>query len=115
MNKCFLTTILALQTILLVSCNQQPDNTAQIKALEDRIRQLEDQEKQLQLQNEQDRLNAERAAFDAEKQKFQEQQNAAAQATPSKTLSSSEVGLPRKSVRMESDTNISDSSQSGSY
>jgi hypothetical protein len=115
MNKCFLTAILALQTILLVSCNQQPDNTAQIKALEDRIRQLEDQEKQLQLQNEQDKLNAERAALDAEKEKFQEQQNAAAQAPSASTHSSSDAGLPRKSVRMESDASISDSSQSGSY
>jgi len=115
MNKCFLTTILALQTILLVSCNQQPDNTAQIRALDDRIRQLEDQEKQLQLQNEQDKLNAERAALDAEKEKFQEQQNAAAQAPSALSSSSSGAGLPRKSVRMESDASISDSSQSGPY
>src|SRR5262245_44633534 len=115
MNKCSLSAILALQIMLLVSCNQQPDNTAQIKGLEDRIRQLEDQEKQLQLQNERDKLNAERAALDAEKQKFQEQQNAAAQATPSSTPSSSDVGLPRKHVRMESDASIADSSQSDSY
>src|SRR4029077_13789953 len=108
MNKCFLTAILALQTILLVSCNQQPDNTAQIKGLEDRIRQLEDQEKQLQLQSDQDKLNAERAALDAEKQKFQEQKNAAAQKTPSSTLSASDAGLPRKSVRMESDASNAD-------
>jgi len=115
MNKHFLSAILALQAILLVSCNQQPDNTAQIKALEDRIRQLEDQEKQLQLQNEQDKLNAERTALDAEKEKFQAQQNAAARVLSASTHSSSDAGLPRKSVRMESDASISDSSQSGSY
>src|SRR6516162_7436685 len=115
MNKCFLSAILALQTILLLSCNQQPDNSAQIKGLEDRIRQLEDQEKQLQFQNEQDKLNADRATLDAEKEKFQEQQNAAAQAHSSSPSSSSGAGLPRKSVRMESDASISDSSQSGSY
>src|SRR6516164_9046519 len=115
MNKRFLSAILALQTMLFVSCNQQPDNTAQIKALEDRIRQLEDQEKQLQLQNEQNKLNAERTALDAEKEKFQAQQNAAARVLSASTHSSSDAGLPRKSVRMESDASISDSSQSGSY
>ena len=115
MNKRFLSAILALQTMLFVSCNQQPDNTAQIKGLEDRIRQLEDEEKQLQLQNEQDKLNAERAAFDAEKQKFQEQQSAAVQVPPESTRSSSEPILPRKPVRMESDASIYGSSQPDSY
>src|SRR5215471_17545778 len=111
MNKRFLSAILALQTMLFVSCNQQPDNTAQVKGLEDRIRQLEDQEKQLQLQSEQDKLAADRAAFEAEKQKFQEQQNVAAQATPGSTPSSADAVRSQKSVRMESDTSMPGNSQ----
>src|SRR4029077_15915526 len=111
MNKRSLSALLALQAIFLFSCNQQPDNTAQIKGLEDRIRQLEDQEKQLQLQSEQDKLAADRAAFEAEKQKFQDQQNAAAQATPGSTPSSSDVVRSQKSVRMESDASMPDDSQ----
>src|SRR5689334_12603795 len=113
-NKQSLSALLALQAIFLVSCNQQPDNTAQIKGLEDRIRQLEDQEKHLQLQNEQDKLAADRATLDAEKQKFQEQQNAAAQATPRSTLSPSDAVQSRKSVRMESDARIADDWQTDS-
>src|ERR1700704_4413152 len=97
MNKRFFSAVLAFQSLVMVSCNQQPDNTAQIKGLEDRIRQLEDQEKQLQLQSEQDKLAADRAALEVEKQKLQEQQNAAAQATPSS--SAADAGRPRKQVR----------------
>ena len=119
MNKRFFSAVLAFQSLLLVSCNQQPDNTAQIKGLEDRIRQLEDQEKQLQLQNAQDKLAADRAALEAEKQKLQDQQNAAAQATPASTLSSSDSSAvpPRKSVRIEeeSDSRIADKSPADSY
>src|SRR6266436_3476729 len=113
MNKRSLSVLLALQAIFLFSCNQQPDNTAQIKGLEDRIRQLEDQEKQLQLQSEQDKLAADRAALEAEKQKLQEQQNAAAQATPSS--SAAEAGRPRKQVRSDSDAGTPDDSQQRPY
>jgi hypothetical protein len=117
MNKRFLSAVLAIQSLVFVSCNQQPDNTAQIKGLEDRIRELEDQEKQLQLQNEQGKLAADRAALEAEKQKFQDQQNAAAQATPASTLSSGDSPPPRKSVRIEeeSDSRIADKSPADSY
>jgi hypothetical protein len=117
MNKRFLSAVLAIQSLVFVSCNQQPDNTAQIKGLEDRIRELEDQEKQLQLQNEQGKLAADRAALEAEKQKFQDQQNAAAQATPASTLSSGDSAPPRKSVRIEeeSDSRIADKSPADSY
>jgi hypothetical protein len=82
MKKPFLTLVLATSTFALVSCNQTPDNSGQVKALEDRIRQLEDQEKQLQLQAQQDKLAADRAALEAEKQQLREQQNAIVQATP---------------------------------
>ncbi|HEV3209514.1 MAG TPA: DUF6600 domain-containing protein [Chthoniobacterales bacterium] len=115
MNKHSLSALLALQAILLFSCNQQPDNTAQIKGLEDRIRQLEDQEKQLQLQSEQDKLAADRAAFEAEKQKFQDQQNGTAQPTPGSKPSSSDVVRSQKSGPMESDASMPDDSQTDLY
>jgi SNF2 family DNA or RNA helicase len=83
--------------------------------LEDRIRRLEDQEKQLQLQSEKDKLAADRAVLDAEKQKFQEQQNAAAQATPPLTPLPSDAAQPQKSVRVESDSRTSGGSPTGPY
>jgi hypothetical protein len=82
MKKPFLALVFVASALVLASCNQQPDNSAQVKALEDRIRQLEDQEKQLQLQTEQDKLAADRAALEADRQKLREQQNALVQATP---------------------------------
>jgi hypothetical protein len=115
MNKHSLSAVLALQTILFISCNQQPDNTAQVKGLEDRIRQLEDQEKQLQLQSEQDKLAADRAAFEAEKQKFQEKQNVVAQATPGSTPSPSDAVRSQTSDRMESDASIPGDPQTDLY
>src|SRR5690348_5067142 len=114
-NKQSLSALLALQAIFLVSCNQQPDITAQIKGLEDRIRQLEDQEKQLQLQSEQDKLAADRAAYDAEKQKFQDQQNAEAKPTPKSSRTSSAVVRSPMSVRKEYDTDVPDDSQTDLY
>jgi hypothetical protein len=80
MKRPFVTLVFTTSAFALVSCNQTPDNSAQVKALEDRIRQLEDQEKQLQLQTQQDKLAADRAALETEKQKLREQQSAIEQA-----------------------------------
>jgi hypothetical protein len=85
MKNPFLPLAFVASVLALASCNQQPDNSAQLKALEERIRQLEDQEKQIQHQTEQDKLATNRTALEAEKAKRQEEQNTTAHSTPGKS------------------------------
>jgi DNA repair exonuclease SbcCD ATPase subunit len=108
MKKPFLPLVLAASLLALISCNQQPGNSAQVKALEDRIRQLEDQENQLQLKTEQDKLAADRAALEAEKQKLEERQNAIAQPTdkPETPTFESSYRAPSKSSDYQDDSDL---------
>ena len=85
MKNPFLPLAFVASVLALASCNQQPDNSAQLKVLEERIRQLEDQEKQIHNQTEQDKLATDRTALEAEKAKRQEEQNTIAHSTPAKS------------------------------
>jgi hypothetical protein len=73
MKNPFLPLALVASVLALATCNRQPDNSDQLKALEERIRQLEDREKQIQHQTEQDKLATDRTALEAEKDKRQEE------------------------------------------
>src|ERR1700756_5237199 len=92
MKNCFLPLAFVASALAFVSCNQKPDNSAQVKDLEDRIHQLEDQQKQLQLKSEQDKLAADRAALDAEKEKLREQQKAINRSTPVRSSGATSEG-----------------------
>ncbi|HEY5894583.1 MAG TPA: DUF6600 domain-containing protein [Chthoniobacterales bacterium] len=98
-KKTYLPFIWTAAALALASCNQKPDNSTQVQALEERIRQLEDQEKQLQLQAEKDKLASERAALDAERQKFLNQKESASKSAPVReTISTKSAGRNRSDV-----------------
>jgi Family of unknown function (DUF6600) len=95
----FVATVLA-----LASCNQRPDNSAQLKALEERIRQLEDQEKQIQHQTEQEKLATDGTVLEAEKAKRQQEQNTIAPSTPAKSSDGTLHNASSRTGTMDADS-----------
>ena len=95
----FVATVLA-----LALCNQRPDNSAQLKALEERIRQLEDQEKQIQHQTEQEKLATDGTVLEAEKAKRQQEQNTIAPSTPAKSSDGTLHNASSRTGTMDADS-----------
>jgi hypothetical protein len=105
MKNPFLPLAFVASVLALASCNQQPDNSAQLKALEERIRQLEDQEKQIQHQTEKDKLATDRTALEAEKAKQQEEQKTIAHSTPAKGSNGTLRDSSSSNGTMDADSN----------